>query len=250
MSTRWHIGAKHLRGAIAAYAKRFDLLEVRIAHPTPGEADVVPGPSLATLKRWRKSVPPAFDFAVVAGPHLSRVKASPALDKELDAAREAIDALQARCFVLRTPPDVTPTSLWRDRIAKIVSRMPARRDALRVGAERGLGGGGRRLAGARMGGRAGARSGARARAARAGGLPAHAGAGRDAVVRSDRARAHREGRGRAARGLRHHRDGYGAHRGEAPARARTARPSGARRAGASRLVRPRGDIIVRDDEQE
>ena len=124
MSTRWHIGAKHLRGAIAAYAKRFDLLEVRITHPTPGEADAVPGPSLATLKRWRKSVPPAFDFAVVAGPHLSRVKASPAVDKELDAAREAIDALQARCFVLRTPPDVTPTSLWRDRIAKIVSRMP------------------------------------------------------------------------------------------------------------------------------
>ena len=30
----------------------------------------------------------------------------------------AIDALQARCFVLRTPPDVTPTALWRDRIAQ------------------------------------------------------------------------------------------------------------------------------------
>ena len=125
MSTRWHIGAKHLRGAIAAYAKRFDLLEVRIAQSTTGDrSDAAPGPSLATLRRWRKSVPPHFDFSVVAGPHLSRVKASDAADQELEAARTAIDALQARCFVLRTPPDVTPTSLWRDRIAKIVGRLP------------------------------------------------------------------------------------------------------------------------------
>jgi uncharacterized protein YecE (DUF72 family) len=125
MSTRWHIGAKHLRGAIAAYAKRFDLLEVRIAHATPGESsEAAPGPALATLRRWRKSVPPHFDFSVVAGPHLSRVKASDAADQEFEAARAAIDALQARCFVLRTPPDVTPTSLWRERIAKIVNRLP------------------------------------------------------------------------------------------------------------------------------
>jgi uncharacterized protein YecE (DUF72 family) len=125
MSTRWHIGAKHLRGAIAAYAKRFDLLEVRIAHATAGESsEAAPGPALATLRRWRKSVPPHFDFSVVAGPHLSRVKASDAADQEFEAARAAIDALQARCFVLRTPPDVTPTSLWRERIAKIVNRLP------------------------------------------------------------------------------------------------------------------------------
>jgi uncharacterized protein YecE (DUF72 family) len=125
MSTRWHIGAKHLRGAIAAYAKRFDLLEVRVAQSAPGEsAETPPGPSLATLRRWRKSVPPHFDFVVVAGPSLSRVKSSEAAEQEFDAARAAIDALQARCFVLRTPPDVTPTSLWRERIAKIVNRLP------------------------------------------------------------------------------------------------------------------------------
>jgi uncharacterized protein YecE (DUF72 family) len=123
MSTRWHIGAKHLRGAIAAYAKRFDLLEVRVSQSTPGES-ADPGPSLTTLRRWRKSVPPHFDFAVVAGPNLSRVKASDAAEQELEAARAAIDALQARCFVLRTPADVTPTALWRDRILKIVNRLP------------------------------------------------------------------------------------------------------------------------------
>jgi len=122
MSTHWHIGAKELRGAMAAYAKRFDLLEVRVVVPDgTGEGAT---PTLATLRRWRKSVPPHFDFAVVAGPHLSRVKPGPGSDREIDAAKAAIDALHARCFVLRTTPDVTPTSLWRDRIAKIVGRLP------------------------------------------------------------------------------------------------------------------------------
>lgn len=124
MTVRWHIGAKELRGAMAAYAKRFDLLEVRVQPSPMGEGWA---PSLATLRRWRKSVPPHFVFSVVAGPALSRVKASDAADAELEAARAAIDALQARCFVLRTAPEVTPTSLWRERIERIAARLP--RDA-------------------------------------------------------------------------------------------------------------------------
>jgi uncharacterized protein YecE (DUF72 family) len=125
MTPRWHIGAKELRGAIAAYAKRFDLLEVRPTIGAPGAADTTaPVPSFATLRRWRKSVPPHFNFAIVAGPNLSRVKPSEAADLELEAARTAIDALQARCFVLRTPPEVTPAALWRDRIAKLIARFP------------------------------------------------------------------------------------------------------------------------------
>jgi len=125
MTSRWHIGAKELRGAIAAYAKRFNLLELRVTLGSPAHPDA-PGftPTLATLKRWRKSVPPHFDFSVVAGPALSRVKASDAADRELEAARAAVDALQARCFVLRTPPDVTPAAVWRDRVAKIIDRVP------------------------------------------------------------------------------------------------------------------------------
>ncbi len=124
MTPRWHIGAKELRGAIAPYAKRFDLLEVRVTVGEPGTDPAAAAPTLATLRRWRKAVPPHFDFAVVAGPHLSRVKASAAGERELEAARAAIDALQARCFVLRTPLDVTPSALWRDRLAKIVDRFP------------------------------------------------------------------------------------------------------------------------------
>jgi uncharacterized protein YecE (DUF72 family) len=127
MTPRWHIGAKELRGAMAAYAKRFDLLEVRVAigAAAPGAASpMAPLPSLATLRRWRKSVPPQFNFAVVGGPHLARVKMSESAERELDAARAAVDVLQARCFVLRTPPEVTPTALWRDRIAKTVDQFP------------------------------------------------------------------------------------------------------------------------------
>jgi uncharacterized protein YecE (DUF72 family) len=123
---RWHIGAKELRGAISAYAKRFDLLEVRVTVGAPGNLDAEAiAPTLATLRRWRKQVPPPFDFAVVAGPELSKVKMTPAAEKELDAARAAMDALQARCFVLRTATDVTPAAVWRDRIGKIFERFPA-----------------------------------------------------------------------------------------------------------------------------
>lgn len=121
MSTRYHIGAKGLRGSIAAYAKRFDLLEVRAddTSPTP-----------TALRRWRKSVPPHFDFCVVAGPELAKLKATPALERELAQAIETIAALQARCFLLPTPVDVTPSALWRDRLARLLDRLP--RDATSV----------------------------------------------------------------------------------------------------------------------
>jgi len=73
-ATRLHVGTKDLRGKLEAYAKRFDLLEVR------GEAasDLKKAPSASTLRKWRKAVPPTFEFAVTAGPNLSKVKASDA----------------------------------------------------------------------------------------------------------------------------------------------------------------------------
>ena len=124
-TSRWHIGAKDLRGAITAYAKRFDLLEVRVTVGGPGTSDPDgSAPTQAALRRWRKGVPPHFDFSVVAGPELSKVKLSDAAERELTAARTAMDTLQARCFVLRTPAEVTPAAVWRDRIKKIVDRFP------------------------------------------------------------------------------------------------------------------------------
>ncbi len=121
MSTRFHIGAKELKGSLTAYAKRFDLLEVR--------ADAK-APTIPALRRWRKSVPPHFDFSVIGGAHLSLLKPSEALEAELDAAVRAIAALQARCFLLQTPVDVTPSALSRDRMARLLDRLP--RDATHV----------------------------------------------------------------------------------------------------------------------
>jgi uncharacterized protein YecE (DUF72 family) len=111
MQTRFHIGAKALRTSLGTYAKRFDFLEVK-AGASPRE----PAPTLATLRKWRRSVPPHFDFSVVAGPHLSMLK--------------AVDALEARCIVIATPSEVTPSTLWRDRMAKLVTRFP--RDVTQV----------------------------------------------------------------------------------------------------------------------
>jgi uncharacterized protein YecE (DUF72 family) len=122
MATRFHIGSKELRGALSAYAKRFDLLEVTIAREGKAKGGTVP--AATTLRRWRKEVPPHFDFAVVAGPQVSMLKPSPAMEEELAGARAAMAVLQAKCFVLRTPPDVRPTALSKQRLKKLLEPFP------------------------------------------------------------------------------------------------------------------------------
>ncbi|MCW5837793.1 MAG: DUF72 domain-containing protein [Labilithrix sp.] len=126
MATRVHIGSKELRGELAAYAKRFDLLEVR----GMDAANLRLAPNAATLRRWRKAVPPQFEFAVVAGPNVGKLKPSEALETELAAMLETATTLEARVLVVPTPPDVTPSKLWRDRFAKLLDRLP--RDASTV----------------------------------------------------------------------------------------------------------------------
>jgi uncharacterized protein YecE (DUF72 family) len=117
MSTRWHIGAKRLESNLSSYAKRFDFLEVHM--PARG----LPAPTLATLRRWRKQVPPHFDFCVVVGPAAAELKPSADLDHDLEAAMHAADALQARCMLVVTPPSVTPAPVWRERLAKVAERL-------------------------------------------------------------------------------------------------------------------------------
>lgn len=131
MPTRFHIGAKSLRGALPAYAKRFDFLEVVVTGASArGDEDpkaprsVRSVPSVATLRRYRKEVPPHFEFCVVGGPALSNLVPGAELEADYEAARAAIDALHARCFLLRTPMDVTPAPLWRKRLEELVKRFP------------------------------------------------------------------------------------------------------------------------------
>jgi uncharacterized protein YecE (DUF72 family) len=117
MATRLHVGAKELRGEVAAYAKRFDLLEIR----------GVDASRLRTLRRWRKAVTPQFEFAVVGGPAIGKVKESDALEAELAAMLNTATILEARVLLIATSGDVTPSKLWRDRLARLIDRLP--RDA-------------------------------------------------------------------------------------------------------------------------
>lgn len=126
MATRFHIGAKDLRGAIEAYAKRFDLLEVRLAPSDKAKQ----GPTATTLRKWRKATPPHFEFVPVLGPAMGKVRPGDELDAELATALECITILQCRMVLLPTPADVTPSQLSRDRIAKLCDRLP--RDVTQV----------------------------------------------------------------------------------------------------------------------
>ena len=121
MGTRLHVGAKELKGDLAAYAKRFDLLEVRGLEA----ASLKQAPSAATLRKWRKQVPPQFEFSVVAGPSVGKLKPGAAFDAERDALLATATVLEARVIVIPTPADVTPSKLWRDRLAKLVEGLPS-----------------------------------------------------------------------------------------------------------------------------
>jgi len=125
--TTVHVGLPSVQGSLARYANHFDLLEVR-----PVDTSM---PRASGLRRWRKEVPPAFVFSVVVPKILAELRgtSSPEQDKALKATLEAVEALQARCIVLPTPPSVTPTALNKKRLTALIERLP--RDAVTVGWE-------------------------------------------------------------------------------------------------------------------
>ncbi len=122
MGRRLHIAAKQLSSSLSAYSKRFDFLEVSM--PASGhEASPTPF-TRSALRRWRKQVPPHFEFGVVVGPTASTLKVSPAFEDEVTAALTSAAALEARCIILRTPREVTPSALNIDRLGKLRDRFP------------------------------------------------------------------------------------------------------------------------------
>lgn len=127
--TTVHVGLPSLRGSLARYAERFDLLEVRPVD--------TPLPKPAKTRAWRKEVPPAFVFSVVLPSIVSSLRQTPEADAALATTLEHAAALEARCLVLVTQPDVTPTALNKRRLAALVERLP--RDVVTVAWEpRGL----------------------------------------------------------------------------------------------------------------
>ncbi len=105
------------QGDLAKYATRFDMAEVRPVD--------TPIPKASTLRKWRKSVPPSFVFSVVLPRVVGDLTPGDALDQALTASLEVAAALEARCVVLATPPEVRPTATNKKRIAAIFDRIPA-----------------------------------------------------------------------------------------------------------------------------
>src|SRR5437867_491885 len=80
--------------------------------------------SQSALRRWRKQVPPHFDFSVVASAPLAKLKPDDVVAEEIDDLRKVAMALEARVIVLPTPPEVTPAVVWRDRLRRVLDKLP------------------------------------------------------------------------------------------------------------------------------
>jgi uncharacterized protein YecE (DUF72 family) len=111
------VGLAALTGDLKKLQEQFDLVEVRSASES--------WPKDSTLKRWRKSVPPAFVFTVVLPPSVATLAATPETDDALKEALHVAAVLQARCVLLQTPPDVRPTTANKKKLAALFEKIPA-----------------------------------------------------------------------------------------------------------------------------
>jgi uncharacterized protein YecE (DUF72 family) len=116
MGIRTLYGSAGARGAVDAFARRFDVLELDVL-------DREPKPKEATLKKWRKEAGPSLAFSLVAPRALSAVRPGPALDDALARLLEAQRILLARFVVLSTPTEVTPSDLNRERLGRVIARI-------------------------------------------------------------------------------------------------------------------------------
>ena len=110
-----HVGQATLRGDIARYARRFDLLELRAE---PGKL-----PKLKLLREWAKSVPEGFVFSVMLPRLVSALEPEAGFEPALESSLAAADALGAGWIVLQTPASVRPSSRSRRRLAELLPRL-------------------------------------------------------------------------------------------------------------------------------
>ena len=111
-----------MQGAIERYARKFNLLEVRVDSQAPV--------SSRTLNRWRKAVPPTFAFSVVLPNVVTELRASAQAQAALELSIETATVLQAPAIVIANPPSVTPTAAHRRGLERLVERLP--RDAVKI----------------------------------------------------------------------------------------------------------------------
>jgi len=111
------VGLPALQGKIEKYKDRYDMVEIR-----PGDTSV---PRPPTLRKWRRAVPPAFVFSVVLPRVVGELAGGAEADAALAEALQIAAALEARCVLLATPPEVRPTAANRRKIAALFERVPA-----------------------------------------------------------------------------------------------------------------------------
>ncbi len=113
---RLYVGVHALQGDIKKYKEQLDLVEI---HPVD-----LTLPGAVGLRKWRRSVPPAFVFSVVLPRVVSELVSGKALDDALAVSLEVATTLEARCIVLPTPSEIRPTAANRKRIAALFARIP------------------------------------------------------------------------------------------------------------------------------
>ncbi len=111
------VGLATLTGDIKKVVDRFDLVEVRLSAGS--------WPKDATLKRWRKTAPPAFVFSVVLPPAVATLATDAEATEALADALHVAAILEARCILLQTPADVRPTTANKKRIAALFKNVPS-----------------------------------------------------------------------------------------------------------------------------
>jgi uncharacterized protein YecE (DUF72 family) len=114
-SARVHVGRASLDGGIARYGRVFNLLEVigeRGRHPKrPG------------LLEWRRSVPADFVFSVVVPTDVAALTSGALEGESLKHAEGVVEALDAGWWVLRTTPQVTPSTRAIRALAELAERL-------------------------------------------------------------------------------------------------------------------------------
>jgi uncharacterized protein YecE (DUF72 family) len=109
------VGTSSLRGDIARYAKRFNLLEM--------SAEAGRHPKRAGLLDLRRSAGPDFAFSVVLPSALASLESGDETEGLIERAKSVAEALGAAWWVLRTPPNVTPSARSLRTFEAVVNKL-------------------------------------------------------------------------------------------------------------------------------
>ncbi len=112
-----HVGQAALRGDIARYARRFDMVELRAE---PGKL-----PRGKQLAEWARSGPERYVFSVVLPRSVAALDSPSTTQKALEYALDCAKQLNAGWILLQTPPTVMPSARTRKRLQELVEKLTA-----------------------------------------------------------------------------------------------------------------------------